>query len=1053
MRPGGSAAPSTGTSTARPAMSLTGVREKEAKRVRTQESATVSMLTNLLDDDGTKNEKRKKRKRGVSQSADGGRGSAPSSTRSSAQSFHASKQAGGGCGGRGGQHCKANNNKKKSVTTSSAPSMGGASSAWSDVISAASAGAAGQSNPFGAPAAAAGSSRPLMGGGAPRGGSIKSNAALEAAKSLRLAKKKAAIAKKASMIASRGAKAKTKEVAADKLALQSSAGSRTKHAPRPHLRHEHHPQVRVNPSAARVAASAGSSSTVSKKQEMAPVKLGISLGLSSRSTKRTARSKGAEASAVETKASALHVPVSAAAQDVKADGATLDSSTFCTGLSPAMPLASSEASNGRFETAIDTETDFSTRAYGETTVKSNNAITTTTSEDYQVVGAKNDGSSAREFTTGPRMGKKRRTANNDNFVKLNMRNSAGSCRGARNKGKKRSSGGSDRRGAHDIPKMQGSNPDGSEDNKSDWKMRRKEKGGVRLVQNANAGIDPLDDYLDGTYAAKRTRASKSKISSSATQSSVSGGTPSTDEAQASQTKLRSEEVPRCNRHRRPCKLLTVKKSNTGNKGRKFFVCSLPKGEQCDHFQWEDDTVQSIQKALLQSSSTSGFVARQVAAYVDRFHALTLPELRDEAKRLGLRHVGKKGQILARLTIHVRDEVAKAVGDEKMQIGTASDNERSSLDKENKDKLDGEVDILSIGNGPTKRAIDGGNESAGDNEEDSSSSDESSSDSEDDELELVGGDDEPDEPSENIGAQNDDESICSVVDDGESDVIHAALHKYFGYRQFRQGQEWAIRRVLDQERSLLVAPTGLGKSLCYALPATQMDGVCLVVSPLISLMQDQLRHLPPNIPAATLSGNLSSTQVAMTIDDLLKNRIKILFVSPERLASAGFRRLIRPKYNVEKRLYERSFPTVSLLCLDEAHCLSQWGHNFRPSYLRIRSLLPLLEPKSILALTATAGPMVIKDICHTLDIPTSNAGRDATNDGVRVLDCKRDNIDVATLVLDSEDNRRSLVSQRLSSSPPPPAYMYIIAQRLSVHTRILISCIAHIHFSALQNLKR
>ena len=201
-------------------------------------------------------------------------------------------------------------------------------------------------------------------------------------------------------------------------------------------------------------------------------------------------------------------------------------------------------------------------------------------------------------------------------------------------------------------------------------------------------------------------------------------------------------------------------------------------------------------------------------------------------------------------------------------------------------------------------------------------------------------------------------------------------------------------------------------MCYALPATQVEGVCLVVSPLISLMQDQLRHLPPNIPAATLSGNLSSVQVAMTIDDLMKNRIKILFVSPERLASPAFRRLIRPKFNTETLQYERQFPTVSLLCLDEAHCLSQWGHNFRPSYLRIRSLVPMLEPKSILALTATAGPMVIKDICHTLGIPMSSRGG-IDNDGVRVLDCKRDNIDVATLIMDSEDSRRSLVSMNNS----------------------------------------
>eukprot|EP00985_Skeletonema_marinoi_P013513 scaffold6716_cov75-Skeletonema_marinoi.AAC.1 len=134
------------------------------------------------------------------------------------------------------------------------------------------------------------------------------------------------------------------------------------------------------------------------------------------------------------------------------------------------------------------------------------------------------------------------------------------------------------------------------------------------------------------------------------------------------------------------------------------------------------------------------------------------------------------------------------------------------------------------------------------------------------------------------------------------------------------------------------------------------------------MQDQLRQLPPKIPAATLSGSMTSAQMALIVDDILRGRLKVLFVSPERLASAAFRRLMRPKFNLETRQYERQFPEVSLLCVDEAHCLSQWGHNFRPSYLRVRSLMSLIQPKSVLALTATAGPMVVKDICNTLCIP-------------------------------------------------------------------------------------
>ena len=156
-------------------------------------------------------------------------------------------------------------------------------------------------------------------------------------------------------------------------------------------------------------------------------------------------------------------------------------------------------------------------------------------------------------------------------------------------------------------------------------------------------------------------------------------------------------------------------------------------------------------------------------------------------------------------------------------------------------------------------------------------------------------------------------------------------------------------------------------------------------------------------------------MALIIDDVLRGRYKVLFVSPERLASASFRRLIRPKFNVETRKYERQFPKVSLLCVDEAHCLSQWGHNFRPSYLRVKSLLPMIEPKSILALTATAGPMVVRDICNTLCIPLNSSPNANSADvrGVEVLNCNRDNIDVFTLILQSNDERQYLVSSQWS----------------------------------------
>ena len=498
------------------------------------------------------------------------------------------------------------------------------------------------------------------------------------------------------------------------------------------------------------------------------------------------------------------------------------------------------------------------------------------------------------------------TGINDNFVRLDMRNSAGSCRGARNLkrvNKHKLWRAQHRFGMNDTQprdRAGGTTNDGDDDVDGDGGgisgsiYRGKERtrfnstgkvdgGDLKCFSSAtNAGVDPLDDFVDGTYSSTKKKNVK--------------------RVDASAPRTRDESVPNCTRHQRPCKLLTVKRNNKGNKGRKFYVCCMPKGEQCDYFKWEEDTLEAAQRALLESSSNSGFIARQVAAAKLRFRELTVPELRVEAKGRGIKATGKKSEILTRLLIWVRDEIADSVESSSPGQETPSSSESKAIaddivddDDDSADDSDDDNESTEIAPFTTKMI---------ELSDDDSSTDYSSDveDTDDCELEICREVSGPTRP------------ISSTIQ--SANTLHDSLENYFGYTEFRDGQEWAIRRVLAHERTLLVAPTGQGKSLCYALPAAIMDGICLVVSPLISLMQDQLRQLPPKIPAATLSGSMTVAKMALIVDDVMRNRYKVLFVSPERLASAAFRRLVRPKFNVETQKFERQFPVVSLLCVDE-----------------------------------------------------------------------------------------------------------------------------------------
>ena len=187
-----------------------------------------------------------------------------------------------------------------------------------------------------------------------------------------------------------------------------------------------------------------------------------------------------------------------------------------------------------------------------------------------------------------------------------------------------------------------------------------------------------------------------------------------------------------------------------------------------------------------------------------------------------------------------------------------------------------------------------------------------------------------------------------------------LKKIFGYKNFRPGQEEVINKVLDGENVLGVMPTGAGKSICYQIPALMIEGLTLVVSPLISLMKDQIDSLNENgIQAAAFNSATPQEEVNPILRKAYQGEIKLLYITPERLAMDYFR-------------YQLNFLDVELVAVDEAHCISQWGHDFRPAYRQIyEGIKSLKSQPNILALTATATPAVQEDIGKQLNIPKDN----------------------------------------------------------------------------------
>jgi ATP-dependent DNA helicase RecQ len=234
-------------------------------------------------------------------------------------------------------------------------------------------------------------------------------------------------------------------------------------------------------------------------------------------------------------------------------------------------------------------------------------------------------------------------------------------------------------------------------------------------------------------------------------------------------------------------------------------------------------------------------------------------------------------------------------------------------------------------------------------------------------------------------------------------IRSILIRYWGFSQFRPMQEEIIHSVLEGRDTLALLPTGGGKSLCFQVPAMAMDGLCLVVSPLIALMKDQVEKLKhKGIPAAAVLSGMHPREIERTLNNCIHGPVKFLYLSPERLESENVRRHL-PHMN------------VSLLAVDEAHCISQWGYDFRPSYRRLAAVRDLFPTAPMLALTATATPEVQQDIQRQLRFRAEH-----------ILQKSFERINLAYVVLQEEDKTAKAV--RIAHKLKGQGIVYVRSRR-------------------------
>lgn len=242
-----------------------------------------------------------------------------------------------------------------------------------------------------------------------------------------------------------------------------------------------------------------------------------------------------------------------------------------------------------------------------------------------------------------------------------------------------------------------------------------------------------------------------------------------------------------------------------------------------------------------------------------------------------------------------------------------------------------------------------------------------------------------------------------------------LQTHFGFSEFRPGQERVMEALHTQKAALAVFPTGGGKSLCYQLPALRYEGLTLVVSPLIALMKDQIDFLVRHgVQSARLDSTLTGEEVRDVTARMEAGTLKLLYVAPER-------------FNNERFLGLLTRTPIALFAVDEAHCISEWGHNFRPDYLKLAEAAKNVGADRVLALTATATPAVVQDICAAFAIPP---------DASVVTGFYRHNLNLSIMPVRAAD-RDALLLKRLSKRSPGPTIVYVTLQKTAERVAALL----------------